>query len=194
LNFLRKSSLTLLSRTGVFILGFISQAWIARLLGPEGKGAYAVITLITSLVAQLASLGLPNAHIYLIGQKKADLKSAAENALTFSIVVGSVLLASYWWLRPWIDPLLFKGIAPQITALVALTFPLHLVFLLFNYLALAHDDIAGFNLPNVGRSAYVLWDWRSWRRGARSIWGSQYNLGDHQRPSCRAKLVADLSA
>jgi O-antigen/teichoic acid export membrane protein len=156
MSFLRKSSITLLSRAGIFIFGFISQALISRLLGPEGKGAFAVLTLMTALVAQLASLGLHNAHIYLIGQKQTDLKSAAENALAFSIVLGGFLLAIYWLARHWIDPLIFKGIAPEITAWVALTFPLHLLFLIFNYLALAHDDIVGFNLPNLGRSVYVL--------------------------------------
>jgi len=156
MSFLRKSSITLLSRAGVFILGFISQAWIARLLGPEGKGAYAVITLITSLVAQFASFGIHNAHIYLIGRKQTNLKAAAENALIFSFVLGGVFFGVYWLGREWIDPILFKGIAPEITAWIALTFPLHLVFLLFNYLALAHDDVVGFNVPHVGRSAYIL--------------------------------------
>ncbi len=156
MNFLRKSSITLLSRAGIFICGFISQALISRLLGPGGKGAFAVLTLMTSLVAQLASLGLHNAHIYLIGRKQADLKSAAENALTFSLGLGSFLLAFYWLGRHWIAPLIFKGIAPEITAWVSFTFPLHLVFLSFNYLALAHDDIVGFNLSNLGRSVYLL--------------------------------------
>lgn len=156
MSFFRKSSITLLARAGIFIFGFISQTLISRLLGPEGKGAFAVLTLITSLVAQLASLGLHNAHIYLIGHKQADLKSAAENTLTFSFVLGSFLLALYWFGRSWIDPLIFKGIAPEVTAWVSFTFPLHLVFLTFNYLALTHDDIVGFNLPNLGRSVYLL--------------------------------------
>jgi O-antigen/teichoic acid export membrane protein len=156
MSFLRKSSITFLSRAGVFILGFILQAWIARLLGPEGKGAYAVITLITSLVAQFATLGLHNAHIYLIGRKQTNLKAAAENAFIFSFVLGGICFGIYWLGRAWLDPILFKGIAPEITVWIALTFPLHLTFLLFNYLALAHDDIVGFNLPHVGRSAYIL--------------------------------------
>jgi O-antigen/teichoic acid export membrane protein len=156
MTFLHKSSLTLLSRAGIFILGFITQVWIARLLGPSGKGAYAVLTLIPSLLAQLASLGIHNAHIFLIGQKKTALKPVAENALTFSFVVGGVLLGGYWLVRHWVDPLFFKGIAPEITAWVSLTFPLQLVFVIFNYLALAQDDFVGFNLPNLGRSAYLL--------------------------------------
>ncbi|MDZ7291144.1 MAG: oligosaccharide flippase family protein [candidate division KSB1 bacterium] len=156
MTFLHKSSLTLLSRAGIFIFGFVSQAWIARLLGPDGKGAYTLLALIPSLVAQFASLGIHNANIYLIGQKKVAVKSAAENALTFSLVIGGILLGLYWAARRWIDPILFRNIPPDITAWVSLAFPLHFVFLIFNYLALARDDIVSFNLPNVGRSAYVL--------------------------------------
>jgi O-antigen/teichoic acid export membrane protein len=156
MSFLRKSSLTFITRAGTFALGFIIQVWIARRLGPEGKGAYAVLTLIPSLVAQLASLGIHNAHIYLIGQQKAALKPAAENALTFSLVVGSLVFGAYWAFRDWLDPLLFKGISPGITAWVSLAFPLHLAFLIFNYLALAKSDFFSFNLPNLGRSVYIL--------------------------------------
>lgn len=156
MSFLRKSTLTLLSRVAIFVLGFISQAWIARLLGPAGKGTYAMLTLIPSLVAQLASLGLHNAHIFLIGRKETDLKAAAENSLIFSIVVGGILFGGYWLAREWVDPLFFKNVAPEITTWVSLTFPLHFFFLIFNYLALANDDLLGFNLPNIGRSAYML--------------------------------------
>jgi O-antigen/teichoic acid export membrane protein len=126
------------------------------LLGPAGKGAYAVLTLIPSLVAQLASMGIYNANIYLIGRKETDLKTAAENALTISIFVGGVLLGVYWLARTWIDPLLFKGIAPEITFWVSLTLPLHFSFLMFNYLALADNDLSSFNVVNVGRSVYIL--------------------------------------
>jgi O-antigen/teichoic acid export membrane protein len=156
MSFLHKSSLTFMTRAGTFVLGFVGQVWIARVLGPEGKGAYAVLTLIPVLIAQVATLGINTAHVYLIGRQKTAFKPAAENALTFSLVVGGLLLGIYWLSRDWIDPLLFKNISSGITAWVSLTFPLHLLFLVFNYLALARSDFVAFNLPNLGRSAYVL--------------------------------------
>lgn len=156
MNFVRKSSLTLISRVGIFVLAFVFAAWIARLLGPEGKGAYAVLTLVPLLVAQFASLGINNANIYLLGQGRAALRPAAENAFTFSIVMGGIVLAAYWLTQRWIDPFLFKGIAPTITAIAALAFPLYFFYLIFNYLALACDDIPAYNLSNLGRQFFLL--------------------------------------
>ncbi|MDZ7266142.1 MAG: oligosaccharide flippase family protein [candidate division KSB1 bacterium] len=156
MSFLRKSSLTLASRIAIAVFGFLISALTARFLGPEGKGFYAVLTLLPMLLAQVISLGLTNANIYLLGQKRAELRPAAENALIFSLAAGAALLGLYWLLRPWADALLFKDIAPSLTALAVWAAPFHLLFLIFNYLALADDDIGGFNLPNLSRQVLLL--------------------------------------
>lgn len=156
MTFLQKSTLTLLMRAGIFILSFLLQVWISRALGPAGKGAYAIFTLVPALVAQLASLGIYNAYIFLIGQNKADFKAAAENALAFSFVASVVLLGGYAAARPWFDAVIFKTLAPEITAWFFCALPVNFLFLAFNYLALARDDLLGYNLPNLARPALML--------------------------------------
>lgn len=156
MSFLRKSSLTLATRLGVIFFGFLISAWTARVLGPEGKGAYALLTLIPMLVAQFACLGLTNANIYLLGQGRTTPRPAAENTLLFAIIASVVVLGVYWLLRAWLDPLIFKNIAPALRLLAAWSIPFYLIFLLFNYLALAVDDFLAFNLPNLARQILVL--------------------------------------
>lgn len=156
MSFLRKSSLTLATRLGVIFFGFIISAWTARVLGPEGKGVYALLTLIPMLAAQFACLGLTNANIFLIGQGRTAPKPAAENTLLFAIAASFVVLGLYWLLRAWLDPLLFKNISPGLKILTVWSIPFYLIFLLFNYLALAVDDFPAFNLPNLGRQVLVL--------------------------------------
>jgi len=156
MSFLRKSSLTLVSRLAVFALGFLVSAWTARLLGPEGKGAFAILILVPMLVSQFASLGINNANIYMIGQRRAAVKPMIENTLVFAIVMGSLMLVLYWSARTWIDPLVFKGIAPAVTAIAAVAFPLYFFYMVFNFLALAVDDIVAYNIPNVARPLLLL--------------------------------------
>ncbi len=156
MTFLRKSSLTLLSRAGVLILSFVLQVWIARTLGPVGKGAFAVFTLVPALMAQLASLGIFSAYIYLLGQNRAGFRAAAENALTFSFGISALLMVVYGLARPWIDALIFKTISLDITVWLFPALPLHVFFLAFNTLALARDDFFSYNLPNLARPAYML--------------------------------------
>lgn len=156
MSFLRKSSLTLATRLGVVFLGFLISAWTARVLGPEGKGVYALLTLIPMLIAQFACLGLTNANIYLIGQGRTAPRPAAENTLFFAIIASLAVFGLYWLFRVWLDPLLFKNISPALRLLTACSIPFYLIFLLFNYLALAVDDFLAFNLPNLGRQILVL--------------------------------------
>lgn len=156
MTFLQKSSLTLVTRVGGFALGIIVQVWIARAFGPAGKGEYAIFTLVPGLIAQLAGSGIYNANIYLIGKGRASFKAAAENTFTLSLLASVALVALYALTRSWFDAEVFKTLQPEITAWFFYALPLNLLFLSFNYLALARDDFFSFNLPNLTRPAFIL--------------------------------------
>jgi O-antigen/teichoic acid export membrane protein len=156
MTFLQKSSLTLFMRVGGFALGFIVQVWIARALGPAGKGEYAIFTLVPGLIAQLAGSGIYNANIYLIGKGRALFKTAAENTFTVSLLASAVLMLGYALARSWLDAVVFKTLPPEITKWFFYALPFNILFLAFNYLALARDDFFSFNLPNVTRPALIL--------------------------------------
>ncbi len=156
MTFLQKSSLTLVTRIGGFALGFLVQVWISRALGPAGKGEYAIFTLVPALLAQLAGSGIYNANIYLLGKGRADFKSAAENTFTFSLLASAALVVFYALTRTWFDRVMFKSLPPEVTTWFFYALPLNLLFLSFNYLALARDDFFSFNLPNLTRPALVL--------------------------------------
>lgn len=156
MTFLQKSSLTLFTRVGGFALGFVVQVWIARALGPAGKGEYAIFTLIPALFAQLAGSGIYNANIYLIGKGRARFKAAAENTFTLSLFASVALVLFYALTRPWFDAVIFKTLEPEITTWFYYALPVNIFFLSFNYLALARDDFFSFNLPNLTRPAFVL--------------------------------------
>jgi len=156
MTFLQKSSLTLITRVGGFALGFAVQVWIARALGPAGKGEYAIFTLVPALIAQLAGSGIYNANIYLIGKGKASFKAAAENTFTLSLLASAALVVLYGLTRAWFDSAIFKTLQPEITKWFFYALPLNVLFLSFNYLALARDDFFAFNLPNLTRPAVIL--------------------------------------
>ncbi|HVE73832.1 MAG TPA: polysaccharide biosynthesis C-terminal domain-containing protein [Mycobacteriales bacterium] len=77
------------------VLGAIAGVVIARVLAPEGRGAYAVVVAVATTAIALGHLSLETAQISL--WKRADLRSAlAANALVLSVVLGAVVgIAAY---------------------------------------------------------------------------------------------------
>src|ERR1700750_1761477 len=74
---------------------------VARVLGPEGVGALAVISVSVATVVQLGNAGLPSANIYFIARDRRTLAPALANSLIFALVMGGVLalvmaLAAQW--------------------------------------------------------------------------------------------------
>lgn len=76
----------------IYILSFFSSVFIARILGPEGKGVLAIVTSIYTVGIQLLNFGMHSANTYYISKNKQNVKKSIGNNLI--IVVISVLLCS----------------------------------------------------------------------------------------------------
>lgn len=93
----RSSVARLLSDGAALILGLIGGVITARLLGPAGKGAYASLIFLLGVFSQITTLGLGDAAVILIGQKKVSLQQATSASLPVVIatsLLGAVLLAA----------------------------------------------------------------------------------------------------
>ena len=93
----RSSVARLLSEVGALLLGLFGGIITARLLGPAGKGAYASLTFLLGIFSQLATLGLGDVAVILIGQKRASLQEAVAasiGAILAASAVGAVALAA----------------------------------------------------------------------------------------------------
>ena len=73
-DFVRKISQTFVTRVLVAAIGLITSVLVARILGPEGRGAYAVAATIGAMGVQLGNLGLQAANTYVISRQR-DLLS-----------------------------------------------------------------------------------------------------------------------
>ena len=156
MSFLRKSGITLTARVGIFVLGVVNAVLLARMFGPEGKGMFALLTVVPMLTVQGLSLGIGLANAYFVGQRKATPRQLAENGLVFALGMGAAALSIYLVARNWLNNLLFTGIDPAWPALVMAALPLLFLWYVFNHLSLALNQIIDFNLPNVLRPAAFL--------------------------------------
>lgn len=114
-----------------FLLSFLSTIFLARVLGPSGKGALSLILLIPTFAFTFASLGIHQANIYFLGQHKDKSHAIISNATIFALLTGGLFAILVWILRGTIASWLSLG--PYISALglSCLLFPLVLANNLF---------------------------------------------------------------
>ena len=98
-NYFFQSAHTLVTKGINLTLGFISGIILARYLGPEGRGTYALFLVVPNLIMPLASMGLRQSTAYLIGQKQYNDKEIYSNMLSFYIInlVISVIIVIFYY-------------------------------------------------------------------------------------------------
>jgi O-antigen/teichoic acid export membrane protein len=92
----RNSAARLTADAASLLAALIASVIVARALGPSGKGLYSAFTFLASLVLGVSSLGVGEAAIILIGQRRAT----ASVALSSTMLVGmssSLLGAAVFW-------------------------------------------------------------------------------------------------
>src|SRR5215510_15832393 len=93
---------------GVFGSGVV----IARWLGPDGFGIYAVVNVTVALALQIGSAGLPSANTYFIARDRKQVGPVWANAIAFALVIGSLLAGGVLALA-WLRPSMFGGVSSQ---------------------------------------------------------------------------------
>lgn len=154
-NFVSGVALTfgtrLLMLAGVFGTGVI----VARVLGAEGFGTYAVINVTVALALQIGNAGLPSANTYFIARDRSTVGAIWANAVVFALLIGLVLTAAVLALA-WIRPSLFSGVPLQLLTIAVVSIPFQLLFLLGLNVLLALDRIRQLNLFDALLPALVL--------------------------------------
>jgi O-antigen/teichoic acid export membrane protein len=96
-----------------FLAGFLQLGLlliVARLLGPEGAGAFAIALLLPSIMSQLLNLGLVSATVYFVasGQVRPEIAWAASRDLMLGMAltglgVGALIVLGSFRSACWPD-------------------------------------------------------------------------------------------
>ena len=90
-DFVRKISQTFVTRVFVAAIGLVTSVLVARILGPEGRGAYAVAMAIGAMGVQLGNLGLQAANTYVISRQRDLLSIVVANSLSVAFFLAEQL-------------------------------------------------------------------------------------------------------
>jgi O-antigen/teichoic acid export membrane protein len=104
--FVRQIGGTYLTQISVIALSFVNSILVTRLLGPNGRGLFAVAITTAALGVQLANLGLHSSNTYNVARQPALLPTLLGNSLLVGALsgvasfVGLVLFAQHPALAP----------------------------------------------------------------------------------------------
>jgi len=87
-DFFRKVAETLATRVVLIGIGLLTTVIVARILGPEGRGLYAVAITVGAIGVQFANLGLHSSNTYYSAQNSQLLPTLLTNTLFFSLIMG----------------------------------------------------------------------------------------------------------
>jgi len=153
-DFAQKVAETFLTRILLIGIGLITSVIVARTLGPEGRGLYAVAATIAAIGMQFGNLGLHASNTYYVAQRPELLPSLMGNALVASFGAGSLgSIAVLGILSKW--PNLVQIYGPLLILALA-SIPFGLAYLLFQNLLIGIQDIRSFNRIEVGNRLLAL--------------------------------------
>jgi len=142
--------------TRVMLLGvtLLTTIVVARFLGPEGRGLYAVAAALGSLGVQFGNAGLHTANVYYAAREPEQLPLLIGNSLLVGLGCGAILAtvgAVVTWLAP--DLISLRG---NILLLGLLWIPLGITYLLIQDLLLGVHDVRGYNLLEIVNKTFPL--------------------------------------
>jgi O-antigen/teichoic acid export membrane protein len=91
-SFVRNTAVLLFGHLGVVILNIGTGVFLARGLGPEGRGAYLAVALWPQVLGWCASLGLARATAYHRARSAHSGRALAANAVLVSLVAGVMVV------------------------------------------------------------------------------------------------------
>ena len=87
-KFTKNTLITIATRTLSLIISTMASIIIARILGPEGKGIYALAFVLPSLLFMFAEFGVSGATVYYVAKGKYSPKDIFAVNVALSIAVG----------------------------------------------------------------------------------------------------------
>lgn len=156
IKFAKDTMLTIGARISVFVLTMLTSVLIARILGPEGKGIYALAILLPTIITRFTNLGIAPASVYHIGQNVFDEKLVFGNNVLLSAILGCVSICIGVICIVFLHNTFFAGINKWYLLLVLLLGPLLLFNVYLMFVLLGMEKIKAYNLMAILHACFLF--------------------------------------
>jgi O-antigen/teichoic acid export membrane protein len=143
------------SRGLVAVTGAATTILVARLLGPEGAGAFAIAITLVVMLTTFATLGVEHGVAYYVSSGRWAPRAALATVTRVALVTGTTA-ALVGLAARLVAPSAFAGLSTVSTALVVAAMPFTLLWFHRSYIALAVDRYEGFVVPPAVQSSVAM--------------------------------------
>jgi len=146
MSFVRNSFLSLLGTVGRVAFSMITQIVISRVLGPMGKGIYAFLVQIPTVLVPLSSLGLNYANTYYIARDSENAKKAVGNSASLALFLGGLMSIAVGISYLFLKEGYMAAVTPTHLALIMVSIPFALLNLYWFSVLWGSDRIGKYNI------------------------------------------------
>ena len=142
-DFVQKVAETFVTKVAMIGIGLVTSVIVARSLGPEGRGLYAVAATIGAIGVQSGNLGLHASNTYYAARDRTLLPALVGNSIVVSFGFGTIGIAFIWFLF-----FFWPSLAPVHGLLLILSLiwiPFGLGYMLLQNLLLGIQEVRNYN-------------------------------------------------
>ncbi len=151
--------LTLGARSAAVVLGLGTSIVVARSLGPEGKGVYALVVLVAALLQTFGILGLDTATVYQTARERGAARRIARRTGTAAAGLGLLLVLLYGLasLVPVVRTLFVRAeVDPALVWILVALLPLSMASLVLTGVLLGVERYGPYNLASLATPTATL--------------------------------------
>jgi O-antigen/teichoic acid export membrane protein len=153
-GFARNVLATFTTRIVLIVIGLVTTILVARILGPVGRGLFAVATAIGNIGLQFGTLGLHTSNVYFVSKDRATLPKLLGNSLVVSCVIGILALVGCYSVFAFLPQL--APLHGSLLLLGLLWIPVGTAYLLVQNLLLGVNEVATYNSTELGNRGLAL--------------------------------------
>jgi O-antigen/teichoic acid export membrane protein len=149
-DFARKVSGTFATRVFITMIGIVTLIIVTRILGPRGRGEYALAMALATLGMQLVNCGLHSANTFYVASDRTRLPTLMGNSLLVSLLLGTLFalgVGGLSWLFPGVSSV--QGV---VLVMALAWIPIGAAYLLAEALLVGTDRIRAYNGIEILRS------------------------------------------
>jgi len=155
-QFVRGTTVTFISGILNLLLGIGTSVILARVLGPEGRGIYALAILLPSLIVTFGNLGIGPATVYYVAQGEFRRQEILGNNVLLSVGIGGIGIVAGLIVVLFFRENVFPGVAPGYLLLALVLVPVQVFFSYVRYVLLGAQRIKEFNYVQIVQSVLFL--------------------------------------
>ena len=155
-KFVQGTTLTFISGILSLLLGIGASIILARVLGPEGRGIYALAILLPSLIVTFGNLGIGPATVYYVAQGEFRRQEILGNNVFLSVGIGGIGIVAGLIVVLFFREKVFPGVAPGYLLLALVLVPVEVFFSYVRYVLLGAQRIKEFNYVQIAQSVLFL--------------------------------------